>query len=75
MGRVSGQEQPSAAEPAGDAVLYPEPRGPGEAGDLRGQARFVQECLQFGGRDWRPRLPEWQLARAGGPGGEEPPGR
>ena len=75
MGGIPGQVQPPVAEPVGDAVLHPDPRGPGKAGDLRAKARLVHQRLQLCGGDRGTELPGRQLIGAGRPGREQSPGR
>ncbi len=75
MGSVSGQVQPSPAEPVGNAVLQPDPRGPGKLGDLRVRACLIQQRLQLSSRNRRAGVAEREPVIAGGPGGEQPPGR
>ena len=75
MRGITGQEQPAPAEPVGHPVLHPDPRGPRQVGDPRGQARLVHQRLQLGGGNRGTGLPERLLVRAGGPGRQQPPGR
>jgi len=82
VGGLPGQEQPAAPEPVGHPVLHRDPRGPGQAGDLRGEARLVHQRLQLAGRDRGAELPgrhgAYSRARSrarSGPGREQPPGR
>jgi len=74
MGGITGQIQPSLAEPFGNAVLQPDPRRPRKAGDLRAQVRMIHQRLQFRGGDRRARLPERQLIGTGSAGRDQPPG-
>src|ERR1700751_3700824 len=63
------------AELVGHAMLQPDPRGPGEPGELCTKARLVHQRLQLSGGHRGPELPGRQRIRTCWPGREQPPGR